>query len=143
MPRLCRWAKGKGVSVGERMQIGEVAERTGLSLRTIRYYEEVGLAMPCARSTGGFRLYSDEDVQRFLLLKKMKPAGLHLAEIRELLAILDTRTGERSAADRVRLAQFAAQADAQRAILRDRLDTVTDLVEALTAAAGLAPSDAR
>ena len=50
--------------MGEQMQIGEVAERTGLSLRTIRYYEEVGLAVPSARSQGGFRLYTEPDVGR-------------------------------------------------------------------------------
>ena len=43
-------------------QIGEVAERTGLSLRTIRYYEEVGLLSPSGRTAGGFRLYADSDV---------------------------------------------------------------------------------
>src|SRR5690348_10590123 len=44
------------------MQIGEVADRIGLSLRTIRYYEEVGLITPSARSPGGFRLYTEDDV---------------------------------------------------------------------------------
>ena len=46
------------------LQIGQVAERTGLSLRTIRFYEENGLVVPTARSEGGFRLYSDDDVAR-------------------------------------------------------------------------------
>ncbi|WP_328825266.1 MerR family transcriptional regulator [Tomitella gaofuii] len=119
-----------------RMQIGEVAERTGLSLRTIRYYEEVGLAVPSSRSQGGFRLYSAEDLDRLLLLKSMKPAGLQLAEIRELLTILDRPAAARTDDDRSRLAEFAAQADAQREKLRRRIDTVTGLVETLTAEAG-------
>jgi DNA-binding transcriptional MerR regulator len=55
------------------MQIGEVAERTALSLRTIRYYEEVGLVPPSARTQGGFRLYTEADVERLLLVKRMKP----------------------------------------------------------------------
>lgn len=54
-------------------QIGEVAERTGLSLRTIRYYEEVGLITPSARSQGGFRLYTEEDIARLGVVKAMKP----------------------------------------------------------------------
>jgi DNA-binding transcriptional MerR regulator len=66
------------------LQIGEVAERVGLSLRTVRYYEEVGLVTPDSRSEGGFRLYSEADVERLLLLKRMKPLGLSLEEMREL-----------------------------------------------------------
>jgi DNA-binding transcriptional MerR regulator len=44
------------------LQIGEVARRTRLSIRTIRHWEEMGLVTPSARSSGGFRLYSEEDV---------------------------------------------------------------------------------
>lgn len=55
------------------MQIGEVSERTELSLRTIRYYEEVELVVPTARSTGGFRLYTEADIARLTLVKRMKP----------------------------------------------------------------------
>jgi DNA-binding transcriptional MerR regulator len=71
------------------IQIGEVAERVGLSLRTIRYYEEVGLVSPADRSQGGFRLYSEDDVQRLVVLKGMKPLGLSLTEIRQLMSLLD------------------------------------------------------
>ncbi|RZQ64895.1 MerR family transcriptional regulator [Amycolatopsis suaedae] len=76
------------------MQIGEVAERTGLSLRTIRYYEEMGLVVPSARSQGGFRLYTDPDVQRLQLIKRMKPLGFQLEEMRDLLAVLDPLPGD-------------------------------------------------
>ena len=51
------------------MQIGEVAARVGLSLRTIRHYDGIGLVMPSERSVGGFRLYSEADVQRLSLIK--------------------------------------------------------------------------
>lgn len=73
-----------------RTQIGEVAERTGLSLRTIRYYEELGLVEPSARTTGGFRLYSETDVSRLKLIKRMKPLDFSLEEMREVLGILDS-----------------------------------------------------
>jgi len=71
------------------LQIGEAAERAGLSLRTVRYWEEVGLVQPSMRSPGGFRLYSEADVDRLTVLKGMKPLGLSLEEIRELMALLD------------------------------------------------------
>jgi DNA-binding transcriptional MerR regulator len=71
------------------MQIGEVAERVSLSLRTIRYYEEVGLAPPSSRTSGGFRLYTESDVERLLLIKRMKPLDFSLEEMRDLLGVLD------------------------------------------------------
>ncbi|MEU0316103.1 MerR family transcriptional regulator [Nocardioides sp. NPDC006273] len=71
------------------MQIGEVAEQTGLSLRTIRYYEEMGLVVPTARSAGGFRLYAEENVARLQLIKRMKPLEFSLEESKDLLGVLD------------------------------------------------------
>lgn len=71
------------------MQIGEVAEETMLSLRTIRYYEEMGLVTPSARTAGGFRLYSDADVARLRLIRRMKPLDFSLQEMRDVLALLE------------------------------------------------------
>lgn len=71
------------------MQIGEVAERTGLSLRTIRHYEETGLVIPSARSQGGFRLYTGADVARLMVIRRMKPLGFTLEEMRDLLDATD------------------------------------------------------
>lgn len=71
-----------------RLKIGQVAERVGLSLRTVRYYEEVGLLTPAGRTTGGFRLYDEQAVERLIFLKGMKPLGLPLEEIRELVNML-------------------------------------------------------
>lgn len=71
------------------MQIGEVAERTKLSLRTIRYYEEVGLVRPSGRTPGGFRLYTEPDVLRFETIKRMKPLDFSLEEMGDLLHVLD------------------------------------------------------
>lgn len=59
----------------EHMQIGEVAARTELSLRTIRHYEETGLVTPSARSRGGFRLYTEADVARLMVVRRMKPSA--------------------------------------------------------------------
>lgn len=71
------------------LQIGDVAERVDLSLRTVRYYEEVGLVTPSARSEGGFRLYSHHDVERLLLIKQMRPLGLTLEQIGELVDLIE------------------------------------------------------
>ncbi|MFD3547082.1 MerR family transcriptional regulator [Streptomyces sp. NPDC058655] len=71
------------------MQIGEVAARTELSLRTIRHYEETGLVTPSARSQGGFRLYTETDVARLMVIRRMKPLGFTLDQMRDLLEATD------------------------------------------------------
>ncbi|MFF7074550.1 MerR family transcriptional regulator [Streptomyces pseudovenezuelae] len=71
------------------MQIGEVAGRTELSLRTIRHYEETGLVIPSARSQGGFRLYTETDVARLMVIRRMKPLGFTLEQMRDLLDATD------------------------------------------------------
>lgn len=99
------------------LQIGEVAERVGLSLRTVRYFEEVGLVTPSARTTGGFRLYSEEDVERLLVVKGMKPLGLSLEEIRDILDLLEHSANPESLEPReldeliARMEEYAEQAD--------------------------------
>lgn len=76
--------------MGEHVQIGQVAERTELSVRTVRHYDEVGLIVPSARSVGGFRLYTEADIDRLLLVRRMKPLGFTLEEMRELLDAVGT-----------------------------------------------------
>ena len=71
------------------LTIGDVAERTGLSLRSVRHYEEVGLLPPAERSPGGFRLYTDAAVDRLLVVKQMKPLEFTLDEMRALLDAQD------------------------------------------------------
>ena len=71
------------------VQIGEAAERVGLSLRTLRYWEEMGLLVPSGRTSGGFRLYSESDLRRVLILKSMKPLGLTLDQMKDLLAVIE------------------------------------------------------
>lgn len=66
-------------------QIGEVAEEVGLSLRTVRYYEEVGLLAAPTRTEGGFRLYGTEHLEQLRLIKQMKPLGLSIEEMRTLM----------------------------------------------------------
>jgi DNA-binding transcriptional MerR regulator len=120
--------------VGGHMQIGEVAERTGLSLRTIRYYEEVDLVVPSARSQGRFRLYAEPDVARLEVVKRMKPLGFQLEEMRELLSILDALSAvEDPDRDRhlARLAEFWSAADERCEELRAQLRIAEDFATTL------------
>ncbi len=72
-----------GTAPSDYIQIGEVAEKTGLTQRTLRYYEEVGLLAPPSRMAGGFRLYSPDDVARVEQVRQLKQVlGFSLAEIR-------------------------------------------------------------
>jgi len=77
----------------EHHQIGTVADRVDLSLRTIRYYEEIGLVIPSGRTEGGFRLYTESDIDRLLLVKSLKPLGMPLEMISELLDCADRING--------------------------------------------------
>ena len=70
------------------LQIGEAANRVGLSLRTIRHWGEVGLVEPSGRSAGGFRLYTEADVERMLFIKTLKPLDLSLEQIRDLVELV-------------------------------------------------------
>ena len=68
------------------LQIGEVAERTGVTQRTLRFYEEKGLLWPPTRMEGGFRLYSEEDVSRVEHIRRLQDLlGITLAEIKEMV----------------------------------------------------------
>jgi DNA-binding transcriptional MerR regulator len=92
-------------------QIGQVAERARLSLRTVRYYEEMGLIVPESRTNGGFRLYTEAHVRRLELIRRMKPLGFSVQDMR---AVLDARDRLREDAEdedaRRRLAEFADEA---------------------------------
>ena len=70
----------------QRYQIGEVAERTGVTQRTLRFYEEKGLLDPPERMEGGFRLYSDEDINRVTYVRRLQDLlGFTLSEIKEMV----------------------------------------------------------
>ncbi len=74
------------------LQIGQVAERTGVTQRTLRFYEERGLLKPPTRMDGGFRLYSEDDVERVGQIKRLQSLlGLTLAEIKEMVEAEEVR----------------------------------------------------
>ena len=67
--------------------ITEVREITGLSARTLRYYEELGLLPGVRRRAGGRRVYGDDEIERLRFIQRLKALGLSLAEIKELNAV--------------------------------------------------------
>lgn len=72
------------------MRIGEVAESSGLPVKTIRYYEEIGLLGPTvARSEVGYRLFSGQVLQRLAFIKQLQAFGLHLNEVHHILEVHD------------------------------------------------------
>jgi DNA-binding transcriptional MerR regulator len=80
---------GAGMNENAR-PIGEVAERVGVTTRTLRYYEEFGLVTPSVRSPGGSRRYTEADVARVLRIRELQAVmGFNLEEIRELLGTGD------------------------------------------------------
>lgn len=118
------------------MQIGELAEKTGLSLRTIRHYDEEGLLNPSARSSGGFRLYSADDLDRLMVIRRMKPLGFSIDEMRELLAVIQGLSGRsRSVRERaelrLRLTGFSVTATERRDHLRTQLDRAEEFLARL------------
>jgi DNA-binding transcriptional MerR regulator len=69
------------------LPIGELREITGLSPRTLRYYEELGLLPGVRRRSGGRRVYGADEIERLRFIQRLKALGLSLAEIKELNAV--------------------------------------------------------
>ncbi|MFI5716454.1 MerR family transcriptional regulator [Nocardia sp. NPDC051750] len=122
---------------GQYLQIGQVAERTELSLKTIRHYDEVGLVQPSARSSGGFRLYTADDVERLLVIRRMKPLGFTLAEMKQLLECLEilgdpAASAPRRATASGELLTFREKARESAERLRKQLAYAQEFTELLT-----------
>ncbi|WP_066288343.1 MerR family transcriptional regulator [Arthrobacter sp. B6] len=116
---------------GSTMHIGELAERTGLSLRTIRHYDDVGLLPATARTDGGFRVYSEDDFERLMVIKQMKPLGFSLEEMAGILEIL-SRHGVANAEAQSKLAGFLEKAVSERAKMARNLAQADELIERLS-----------
>lgn len=125
--------------MGEEMhQIGEAAAQTGLSLRTIRFYDEVGLVPPSGRTAGGFRLYTEADIDRLRLVKDLKPLDFTLEEMGEVLELQDRlrvveADTEQHAELRQRLDRFAEVAEQRCEQLRAQLRAASAVAEQLRA----------
>ena len=73
----------------QRLQIGEVSKASQVPIKTIRYYEELGLIQAIERTTGGFRLFAPDVLLRLAFIKRAQGLGLSLHEIGDILAIHD------------------------------------------------------
>lgn len=118
------------------MHIGEVAARTDLSLRSLRHWEEVGLLTPSGRTDGGFRLYAEDDVQKILVIRRMKPLGFTLDEMKAAMADLETLRGaDASPADRelalAHLADVKTEAVERRQKLVRQLEMADEFISIL------------
>ena len=82
------WWKVKG-SILKWVRIGEVADRSGVAAKTIRYYEQVGVVSPPERTANGYRDYDDAVVGRLAFVRSAQASGLTLGEIRDIIAFRD------------------------------------------------------
>ena len=71
------------------MKIGALAGRSGLPVKTLRYYEDLGLLPAVGRSEGGYRLFGEESLRRLEFIRRLKSLGLTLDDIAECLAVHD------------------------------------------------------
>ena len=113
------------------LRIQEVASELGLTTRSIRYYEELGLLSPAARSEGAYRLYDASDIERLRFIKELRDdAGFSLAEIGQLLEDEAARVRSREA--------FAhtVDLDERRALVTDSLERADRQVGILQAKIG-------
>lgn len=113
------------------LKVGAVAEHTGLSIRTLRHYDEVGLLTPSTRLPSGYRLYSADDVERLLLIRRMKPLGFSLQEMSELLSAVDSAE-EGSSGGAATIRAFVQRAEARRRELERDVGYVREFLDLLT-----------
>ncbi|ROO87420.1 DNA-binding transcriptional MerR regulator [Actinocorallia herbida] len=118
------------------MRIGELADRTGVSVRSLRYYEEQGL-LHSTRTTSGQRRYAGPAVERVLFLQRLYAAGLSSRTIAELLPCVDAPSEDHSVAALDRMEQERAKLDAHITDLvgtRDALDALMSVARDALAA---------
>jgi len=113
--------------------IEQVAARTGLTKRTLRYYEEVGLLPPTGRTGSNYRRYNEEDIQRLERIKKLRDLlGFSLADIRELLDAEDERGQIKVAYQHeTEAAAKIAQLDRADELIRSQLHLIEQKMEGL------------
>ena len=110
--------------MGTAMKIGEVAERGGVNLQTIRYYEREGLLPAPPRLASGYRLFTEDTVRRVRFIKRAQELGFTLAEIRDLLTL---RVDQSRSSNEVR-----SIAEAKIADIDGKIESLAAMKRALT-----------
>ena len=105
-------------------KVGELAGRTGLSVRTLHHYEEIGLLIPFGRTEAGHRLYAEDDVMRLQQIASLRSLGFSLAEIREFL---DAPSFSPERVIELHIARIRERIELERRLC-DRLETVAELL---------------
>ncbi len=109
------------------MNIGELADGSGVSAKAIRYYEQSGLLPPARRGSNGYRMYDDRDVKVLSFIKRARDLGFTVDEVAELLALWTDRS--RASSDVKRMAQARIdEVDRRIAELRTIRKTLADLI---------------
>ncbi|CAN0602609.1 unnamed protein product [Ectocarpus sp. 12 AP-2014] len=93
---------------------GVLAQRSGVKAETIRYYENVMLMSEPERSSGGYRIYTEDDYQRLCFIRRCRDMGFSITEIRGLLSLVD--------GDQVSCEQVKRMADAHLADIARKID---------------------
>lgn len=110
------------------MNIGQASERSGLPVKTIRYYEEIGLVRP-ARSENGYREFLDQDLQRLKFLQRSRSLGFSIEECRELLSLYEDRNRASADVKEITRAKIT-EIDRKIAELKSLKKVLTDLSKA-------------
>nr|WP_156910688.1 MerR family transcriptional regulator [Nocardia mangyaensis] len=109
------------------MRIGELAEQAGVSVRSLRYYEEHGL-LASTRSSGGQRTYTDDAVARVHLLQRLYAAGLSSRTIVDLMPCVDKPSAEQTDETWARLLEEREQLDQRITELLRTRDTLDEII---------------
>jgi DNA-binding transcriptional MerR regulator len=119
------------------MRIGELADATDVSTKTIRYYESLGLVAEPTRTAGGYRDYGDSDIERLRFIRDAQSTGLTLSEIASVLELKSS--GQRSCSHTLQLLErHLADVDAQIERLKASKVLLQELAER---ASGLDPAN--
>lgn len=106
------------------MKIQKLAERSGVSKKTIRYYEEIGLLPAAARSDSGYRAYRDSDVGRLVFIRRCRELQIPIKELKKLVRVQTDQEAPCAEVDQIINTQLAK--------VRARINELRQLEESLT-----------